>query len=487
MKIIIPILVGSAIGYFTNWLAIKMLFRPLEEKKILGFKVPFTPGLIPKERKRMAKSVGEAVGMHLLTPEKIAEVVSSDETKLKMRSFIRSKVHSLKGKDKSLEDVFKGMDSENYNFFLDTAGEKIYDLLIRGLKDESLRADLIAFLEKDIYEKYKDEALDGVLKASHMVLDGIGTSRDLEWLFINTIEANLISLKTSDKDLKEIISKDSIKQLGKIIDDNKSNIMDRLRELYYKPHMQKRLKLSIEDLVEQNVSKMITMFIEPSIISDKVFVAIEKYVDSDQAEEVAGFVLTDLLYSLSNTKVSSLAGYLDQVIRREDISDLYGKILEGFLEDENKEKILDILAENIRSKDQIIKKKLLESGEKMLEAALASDGFNSIIKNLIGTNIEKLVHLPISKLLKDIDDGVLERLMEVSDKVFNTMLKEELYNVISLFDVSKIVEDEINSFEVEYAEELILDIADRELKAITRLGALLGAIMGLLMPFLQMI
>ena len=79
MKIIIPILVGSAIGYFTNWLAIKMLFRPLEEKRFLGFKVPFTPGLIPKERKRMAKSVGEAVGMHLLTPEKIAEVVSSDE------------------------------------------------------------------------------------------------------------------------------------------------------------------------------------------------------------------------------------------------------------------------------------------------------------------------------------------------------------------------------------------------------------------------
>ena len=487
MKIIIPILVGSAIGYFTNWLAIKMLFRPLEEKRFLGFKVPFTPGLIPKERKRMAKSVGEAVGMHLLTPEKIAEVVSSDETKIKMRGFIRSKVHSLKEKDDSLDDLFRGMDSENYNFFLDSLDEKIYHLFIRGLKDEALKKDIIAFVEKDIYDKYKDEALDGVLKASNMVLDDIRNSRDLEWIFINTIEANLKTLKTSDKDLNEVISKDAIKRLEKIVDDNKGNIMNRLRKLFYKPHMQKRLKLSIEDLVDQNVSKMITMFIEPSIISDKVFLAIEKYVDSDQAEEVAGFVLTDLLYNLANSKVSSLAGYLGDLIEREDMSDLYGKILESFLEDENKEKILDIFVENIRSKDHMIKGKLLEVVEKMIDGVLASDDFHLIIKKLIEKNINKMLHLPISKLLKDIDDDVLERLMEISDKIFNTMLKEELYNVISLFDVSKIVEDEINSFEVEYAEELILDIADRELKAITRLGALLGAIMGLLMPFLQML
>ena len=66
MKIIIPIIVGSAIGYLTNWLAIRMLFRPLEEKRIFGFKIPFTPGLIPKERRRIASNIGEAVGKHLL-------------------------------------------------------------------------------------------------------------------------------------------------------------------------------------------------------------------------------------------------------------------------------------------------------------------------------------------------------------------------------------------------------------------------------------
>ena len=50
MNIIIPIIVGSVIGYATNWLAIKMLFRPLREKRLLGVRLPFTPGLIPKEK-----------------------------------------------------------------------------------------------------------------------------------------------------------------------------------------------------------------------------------------------------------------------------------------------------------------------------------------------------------------------------------------------------------------------------------------------------
>ena len=65
MKFIMPILLGAVIGYITNWLAIKMLFRPHYEKKIFGLHIPFTLGLIPKEMNRIAKSIGETVGVHL--------------------------------------------------------------------------------------------------------------------------------------------------------------------------------------------------------------------------------------------------------------------------------------------------------------------------------------------------------------------------------------------------------------------------------------
>ena len=65
MQYVIGVIVGAVIGYLTNWLAIKMLFRPRTEKRILGVKVPFTPGLIPKEKDRIARNVSESVGEHL--------------------------------------------------------------------------------------------------------------------------------------------------------------------------------------------------------------------------------------------------------------------------------------------------------------------------------------------------------------------------------------------------------------------------------------
>ncbi len=43
--------VAGIIGYVTNALAIKMLFRPYRAVYIGRFHVPFTPGIIPSQRK----------------------------------------------------------------------------------------------------------------------------------------------------------------------------------------------------------------------------------------------------------------------------------------------------------------------------------------------------------------------------------------------------------------------------------------------------
>ena len=48
LKLIAGPLIGMIIGYFTNWLAVKMLFRPRRAKYIAGRRLPFTPGVIPR-------------------------------------------------------------------------------------------------------------------------------------------------------------------------------------------------------------------------------------------------------------------------------------------------------------------------------------------------------------------------------------------------------------------------------------------------------
>ncbi|MEG0107985.1 MAG: DUF445 family protein, partial [Lachnospiraceae bacterium] len=49
-------LIGAVIGYCTNYIAVKMLFRPLYPVKIGRFTLPFTPGMIPKGKERLAKA-----------------------------------------------------------------------------------------------------------------------------------------------------------------------------------------------------------------------------------------------------------------------------------------------------------------------------------------------------------------------------------------------------------------------------------------------
>ncbi len=91
---------------------------------------------------------------------------------------------------------------------------------------------------------------------------------------------------------------------------------------------------------------------------------------------------------------------------------------------------------------------------------------------------------PISHVIENIDEDTVSRIADFSKTIFETFTKNRLPYFVELLDISRVIEDEINKFDVAFAEEIIIEIANKELKAITWLGgALLGGIMGILMPF----
>lgn len=65
-SVFIPPLVGGVIGFITNDIAIRMLFHPRKALYVGKWRVPFTPGLIPKEKERVAKSLGNVISTQLL-------------------------------------------------------------------------------------------------------------------------------------------------------------------------------------------------------------------------------------------------------------------------------------------------------------------------------------------------------------------------------------------------------------------------------------
>ena len=78
IKYIITPIIATVIGYGTNYVAVKMLFRPRDEVKLFGHTLPFTPGAIPKGKPRLAKAIGNVVGNTLITKEDIKEKLLSD-------------------------------------------------------------------------------------------------------------------------------------------------------------------------------------------------------------------------------------------------------------------------------------------------------------------------------------------------------------------------------------------------------------------------
>ncbi len=70
--IAIPLL-GCIIGYITNMLAVKMIFRPIKPVNILGFKLQ---GLIGRRQQDLAKNIGRVVGSHLVEHKDVVESLS---------------------------------------------------------------------------------------------------------------------------------------------------------------------------------------------------------------------------------------------------------------------------------------------------------------------------------------------------------------------------------------------------------------------------
>ncbi|MFC7372882.1 DUF445 domain-containing protein [Fictibacillus iocasae] len=110
------VIIGALIGGLTNLIAIKMLFRPFNTLYIGKFRVPFTPGLIPKRRHQLAVQLGETVTTHLLTAEGVKGKINDPVFTNELTEWTQQEVKRFLQSDKSvsywLEQQFEMKDAE---------------------------------------------------------------------------------------------------------------------------------------------------------------------------------------------------------------------------------------------------------------------------------------------------------------------------------------------------------------------------------------
>lgn len=171
------VLIGGLIGGFTNFLAIRMLFRPYRTLYIGKWQLPFTPGLIPKRQGELASQIGKLVVSHLVTPESLQKKLSEEKFKQETEAWVTMKLHSWLEKGVTLEQLLNQFQIESpiqkTSAYIDGKIEKKYWELKSAYGNQALEDIIPADWMEGIKEKIPEAA-------DHIIEKGIDYFSSLE-------------------------------------------------------------------------------------------------------------------------------------------------------------------------------------------------------------------------------------------------------------------------------------------------------------------
>ncbi|AVZ30321.1 hypothetical protein BMF81_01744 [Nodularia spumigena UHCC 0039] len=373
---LLPPVLGGIIGYFTNDIAIKMLFRPYKAIYIAGRKVPFTPGLIPRNQERLAKNISNTIMGSLLTPGELQNLAR----RLLQTERVQSAILWLL--QLALEQIKVDKNEKS---------AKIVAGILRDLLGESLpRLLKVLARREDFLEAQINQIFDQVLL--ELQLSEEQSTRLADWLLEVVLPPDVLrqviidfltdrTIQTIDESFREKTSgtywvvanlfglRNTLTRLRTFCLDEKDATNARLKELIQVLQMRDRLKKVLVDLSLQNLPIGTVRQLRKTTRE-----SVRHYIQSSGSDLLQGLtdsvnwenIATLLLNRLSTSPVVSSS--------LEVVSQELAKILERYLE-KDLEKIVALVIP-ILSIDQVIVDRVKSTSPADLEAAI-----EGIVKN----------------------------------------------------------------------------------------------------------
>lgn len=143
LTILFMVAVGAIIGGVTNHLAIKMLFRPYKPIYIRNWRLPFTPGLIPRRREDLAIQLGRLVVNYLLTPDSFKQKLLSKEFQQDVNTYVQDEIRKILSWNKTVNELLQswGMEGvqEKLQVKIDAFIENKYEQWMEEYREKSIR------------------------------------------------------------------------------------------------------------------------------------------------------------------------------------------------------------------------------------------------------------------------------------------------------------------------------------------------------------
>ena len=453
-------LVAGVVGYVTNKIAIKMLFRPYEPKwYTLGWQ-----GIVPKTRPKLAVKISEIVGQKLLAHDDFLYALENNDIKAKIHNIIAEKLKTLNAKDihalirlSSLED--KIIDNkEVINNILNNAAVSVVDIFLNKKIDiNSFREPVFQLVKNFNLEKAIDDQLEKTInsflsedKTLHDILpqDILKRKNDLVEYLTITIMANIRRLGKNDM-VKAVLAqkvvnfKDSMlssasgmdilkagfinlflsnEKIEQIVENELPHITE---DLSTNPVIYKNIYKTIEDEIDNLLKKPVNEVMVKLGFSDNhdivLYIKSHFVTNTNILDKISALIL-DKLYQYSNLTIKEILMLLN--------IDIYKFI---------KIDVMDILnAENY---------KLIKSNMINKFTAFISNNYNKIA--------------------------------DVITELAVKLIKSNLKYALNAVNIEKIVKDKINALPLPEVENILFSFMKEHFKWINILGFFIGFVIGL--------
>ncbi|MBS7525665.1 DUF445 family protein [Fusibacter paucivorans] len=188
--------IGAVIGWMTNVIAIKLLFRPINPISIPGLPFKFQ-GLIPKRKTEIARSIGEVVADELVSMEEIIDKLIEGIDRAEVIKMIKVKIVTVANEKMPamIPSMFKGMIISNVETMIDENGEAIMIELTEKLAHKALEAIDIKEIVEDRINAYDFEKIEEMtIKIAQNELKHIEVLGGLIGFLIGLLQGTIVIL-----------------------------------------------------------------------------------------------------------------------------------------------------------------------------------------------------------------------------------------------------------------------------------------------------
>lgn len=456
MEALITIGFGALAGGVTNWIAVLMLFHPYEARR-LGPMV--LHGAIPKNRARLAKSIGKTVGQRLLTEEDLARQLTAPG----LREAFDKAVAVLV--DRALNTPWGPLKDELPPAVLAELETSLEPLA------RNLATSLAQFIEGPGF----DGALDKYVAIERWVEEGVGRP-ELETAVRNFVAAQRTRLLRDERPLLDRLPAGLVAAVEQGIADYLPVAVERLGALLADPAARERIRAGLKKFLDHVLRNMM---VHERVMAKLVIT--ENRIDRALASlEGEGLAEVAEVFESPDFRAATARAINDAVVRflRTPLADRLWALGPDRLDGLERAAADFVIAALRAPETRAWAVARARDALNLARSAIAGERGRERLADVAEAAVRALLARPVGRLADQLAPDAADRLRHnVSDPLWG-WIRRQVPVIVSQLSVQEMVEQKVLGFSVQRMEEIIRNVTERELRLIVQLGYLLGGLVG---------